>query len=164
MDETARFGLPQLAPGQAQKEWAHNEALLRIDLLLCAALEGAASATPPASPPAGACYLIGAGATGAWAGKDGMVAGFTEGGWRFIAPIDGMRMLDRTSGQLIVRRGGTWESGISRAAEYKVAGVTVVREQQAAIADPTGGTTVDGQSRAAVSAILAALRTHGLIA
>lgn len=164
MDETARFALPQLAPGQAQKEWTHNEALQRIDLLLCAAIEGAASTTPPASPAMGSCYLVGTGATGAWAGKDGMVAGFTEGGWRFVAPTDGLRMLDRASGQLIVRRGGAWESGIAHAAEYRVAGVTVVRERQAAIADPTGGTTIDSQSRAAVSAILAALRTHGLIA
>jgi hypothetical protein len=164
MDETARFALPQLAPGQAQKEWAHNEALHRIDLLLSPAIEGAAMATPPASPAAGACYLVGTGATGAWAGKDGMVAGFTEGGWRFIAPIEGMRVLDRTSGQLVVRRGGAWEAGVSRATEYQVAGVTVVRERQAAIADPTGGATADSQARAAISAILAALRTHGLIA
>ena len=116
MDETARFALPQLAPGQAQKEWAHNEALQRIDLMLCPAIDGAAMTTPPGSPVAGACYLVGTGATGAWAGRDAMLAGFTEGGWRFIAPIEGMRMLDRVSGQLVVRRGGAWEAGISRAA------------------------------------------------
>jgi hypothetical protein len=93
-----------------------------------------------------------------------MVAGYTEGGWRFIAPIEGMRMIDRTSGQLVVRRGGAWEAGISRASEYQVAGVTVIRERQAAIADPTGGATADSQARAAVTAILATLRAHGLIA
>jgi hypothetical protein len=73
-------------------------------------------------------------------------------------------MLDRSNGQMVVRRGGAWEAGIARATEYQVAGVTVVRQRQAAIADPTGGTTVDSQCRAAVSAILTALRTHGLIA
>lgn len=146
------------------KPYVHFYATQRIDLLLCPAIEGAALTTPPASPAAGACYLVGTGATGAWAGKDGMVAGFTEGGWRFIAPIEGMRMLDRTSGQLVVRRAGAWEAGISRASEYQVAGVTVVRERQAAIADPAGGATVDDQARTTVIAILAMLRTHGLIA
>jgi hypothetical protein len=32
------------------------------------------------------------------------------------------------------------------------------------VADPAGGTTVDAEARAAVAAILARLRTHGLIA
>ncbi|MFC9966331.1 hypothetical protein ACFVH4_19050 [Nocardia ignorata] len=33
-----------------------------------------------------------------------------------------------------------------------------------AIADPTGGTTIDAQSRTAINAILAALRSAGIIA
>src|SRR5436190_7808713 len=112
MDQTARFALPQLTPGQAQKEWYHNEALQRIDMLLCPAVEGAAIAAPPVSPAAGACYLVATGATGAWAGQDGALATFTEGGWRFVAPIEGARVLDRTSGQMMVRRGGSWEAGV----------------------------------------------------
>jgi hypothetical protein len=40
MDQSARCGLPFLAPGQAQKEWFHNEALQRIDMLLCPVVEG----------------------------------------------------------------------------------------------------------------------------
>jgi hypothetical protein len=32
------------------------------------------------------------------------------------------------------------------------------------VADPAGGSTVDAEARAAVAAILARLRTHGLIA
>lgn len=164
MEETARFSLPQLAPGQAQKEWWHNEALQLVDLLLCPVVEGAALAVPPTSPAIGACYLVASGATGAWAAKDGMLAGYTEGGWRFIAPIEGARVLDRASGQTILRRDGTWETGIVRAQEYRVAGVTVVRQQQAAIADPTGGSVIDAQCRTAIAAILSTLRTHGLIA
>lgn len=164
MDETARFALPQLAPGQAQKELAHNEALHRVDMLLCPLIESAALTAPPASPAPGACYLVATGATGAWAGKDLMLAGYTEGGWRFVAPIEGMRLLDRTSGQLILRRSGTWETGIVRALEYQVGGTTVVRARQPAIADPAGGSTIDIQGRAAIASILAMLRTHGLIA
>ncbi|HLZ79899.1 MAG TPA: hypothetical protein VKQ09_11235 [Sphingomonas sp.] len=33
-DATTRFALPLIAPGQAQKELFHNEALARVDALL----------------------------------------------------------------------------------------------------------------------------------
>lgn len=164
MDQTARFELPFLAPGQAQKEWWHNEALQRIDLLLCPVVEELPLATPPANPPAGSCYLVASGATGAWTGRDGALASLTDGGWKFIVPIEGVRVMDASSGQMIVRRNGTWESGIVRAQELRINGQTVVLQRQPAIADPMGGTMIDAECRAAVSSILSALRTHGLIA
>lgn len=46
---------------------------------------------------------------------------------------------------------------------YKVDGVQVVKEQQAAITNPTGGATIDSQARTAITSILTALRAHGLI-
>lgn len=164
MEQTARFALPQLAPGQAQKEWFHNEALQRIDMMLCPVIEGPALASPPASPIAGACYLVATGATGAWAGHEGDLAGYSDGGWRFVAPIEGAHVLDRSSGQTVIWRSGAWESGIIRAQELRINGLTLVRDRQAPIPDPSGGTTVDAQSRAAIASILAILRTHGLIA
>jgi hypothetical protein len=164
MDQTARFALPQLSPGQAQKEWYHNEALQRIDMLLSAAVEGSALAAPPAGPPAGACYLVASGASGAWAGHDGALATFTDGGWRFVAPIEGARVLDRASGQVVLRRNGNWEAGIIRAQEVCINGVNVLRDRQPAILDPTGGSVIDAQCRTAVANIIATLRTHGLIA
>lgn len=163
MDQTARFALPYLAPGQMQKELYHNEALQRIDTLLCPVVEGPASASPPSNPAVGNCYLVGAGATGAWAGRDGALAGFSEGGWRFIPPVDGMSLVDRASGQIFNRRNGVWETGIVRAQELRVDGLTVVRGRQPAIGDPTGGAVVDGECRVAVAQILAAMSAHGLI-
>lgn len=109
------------------------------------------------------CYLNGAGATGEWAGRDGLVAGYGEGGWRFNAPAEGLRALRRDNGEAIVFRGGSWESGVVRASEIRIGGKAVVGQRQAAIADPTGGATVDAECRAAISAILGALRVHGLI-
>jgi len=164
MDQTARFALPFLAPGQAQKEWFHNEGLQRIDMLLCPTVEGPATITPPASPPAGACYLVGGSATGAWAGQDGAIATYTDGGWKFVVPVEGTQLLDLASGQILVRLSGVWESGIVRAQEVRINGQTVVRNRQPAVTDPAGGTVVDTQGRAAIAAILATLRTHGLIA
>ncbi len=46
---------------------------------------------------------------------------------------------------------------------YKVAGTQVVTSQQAAIPDATGGVTIDTEARAALNALLAELRIHGII-
>ena len=146
-----------------QKELFHNEALLTIDTLLCPVVEGPAAATPPSAPAIGSCYLVAADATGAWAGQDGALACFSEGGWRLVAPLEGMSLVDRLSGQQITRRSGAWETGIVRAQELQVDGVTVVRDRQPAIGDPSAGTVVDSECRAAVVQLLGAMRAHGLI-
>jgi hypothetical protein len=143
---------------------ASFEALQRIDMLLCPVVEGDPITAPPSSPPVGSCYLVAIGATGSWAGKDGLLATMTDGGWRFIAPVEGMRVFDRVSGQMVVRRAGAWERGVARAVEYRVNDQAVIRQRQPAIGDPAGGSVVDIQCRAAVASLLAAARAHGLIA
>lgn len=47
---------------------------------------------------------------------------------------------------------------------HRIGGVQVVGARRPAIGDPSGGTTIDAEARAALTAILGALRTHGLIA
>lgn len=163
MDQTARFALPYLAPGQMQKEFYHNEALQKIDTLLCPVVEGNESPTPPSNPAVGSCYLIASGATGAWAAKDGALACFSEGGWRFVPPIEGMSLMDRATGRFINRRAGQWETGVVHAKELVVDGQPVVGGRQPPISDPAGGAQIDSECRAAVGQILAAMRAHGLI-
>ena len=163
MDQTARFALPFLAPGQMQKELFHNEALQTVDMLLCPAVDGPPLVTPPGNPAAGNSYIVGVAATGAWTGRDGSIACFTDSGWRFAGPVDGMALTDRLTGQTWTRRNGIWETGIVRAQELRVDGVAVVRGRQPGIADPTAGSIVDSECRAVVAQILAALRGHGLI-
>lgn len=133
-------------------------------MLLCPTVEGAEMALPPANPPVGACYLVADGATGEWAGQDGSLAAFTDGGWRFVVPVEGTRVLDRASGQIVIYRNAGWETGIVRAREVSIDGLTILRERQPAIADPTGGSVVDSECREAVAAMLGTLRNHGLIA
>lgn len=53
---------------------------------------------------------------------------------------------------------------INTAAVYKVDGTQVITNQQPAIAAPTGGSTIDTQSRAAINQLILTLQTHGLIA
>lgn len=48
--------------------------------------------------------------------------------------------------------------------EYRVAGTKVLGAQGAAVADASGGGVIDTEARAALNALLARLRTHGMIA
>lgn len=163
MGASARLSLPLLAAGQAQKEVVHNEALQALDLIVAAAVETAPAAAPPPSPQVGATYIIGTGASGAWAGHDGCLAGYTVGGWRFIAPRAGMLAYVVGTSVWAVYRAGAWEMGAVRGDKLMVGGQQVVGARAAAIAAPTGGTTVDSQSRTAIGQILSALQAHGLI-
>ena len=163
MEQTARFKIPLLSPGQAQKEFTHNEALERIAALLCPIVEDVPRDAPPADPSIGACYLVAAGGSGDWAGKDGAIACFTAGGWRFIEPVEGVIITAQSSGEPLQWRSGTWEAGISRCQEVRIGGQTVLRGRQPDVPDPAGGTAIDNECRVALTAVLDALRTHGII-
>ena len=162
-ERSARFALPLLQPGQAQKEVFHNEALTAVDLLLEAAVEGAPIAAPPATPQTGQCWIVAAGATDAWAGQDDRLAGWTAGGWRFLSPQPGMRVWNKAEGLWLHWDGFAWSDGSLPAAGLVVAGERVVGPRQPGIASPSGGTTIDGEARAAIISIIVALETHGLI-
>lgn len=161
--ETDRLGLPLLAAGQAQKELAHNEALLLLDLIAQPVAQSADLAAPPSSPVAGQCWIVASAATGAWSGRDGALAGWTDNGWRFAMPAEGWRawVIDRS--QTMRFDGSGWTDEEARSDGYFVDGERVVSVRQAAIANPSGGATIDVEARTALAAILVALRTHGLI-
>lgn len=163
MAGTPRLALPFLAVGQAQKEFTHNESLQTLDILVAGAVEGPPIATPPASPLLGSCYIVAPDATEAWTGKEECVAAWTTGGWRFVAPADGMALLERATGTFAVYCNGAWETGIVRTEAVLIHGQQVIGPRAAAIDSPAGGTVVDGEARATVDAILGALRQHGLI-
>lgn len=142
----------------------HNEALLVLETLVGGAVEEPPRSSPPTARQTGACYIIGQNPTGDWVGKAGQIAAWTPGGWRFIVPADGINLWVRSTGVTAGYRSGVWEIGPVRASSVMVAGQQVVGTQQPAIAAPSGGTTIDGEARASISAILSALRQHGLIA
>ena len=102
--------------------------------------------------------------TGAWAGHGLALAGYAAGGWRFVAPMDGLTALVKTSGQFATFNDGSWELGRLRGASLTVGGNQVVGSRLAAVADVTGGAVIDAEARAAIAAILDRLRQHGLIA
>lgn len=163
-DTSARLGLPLIAAGQAQKETFHNEALILIDALVQARVESMALATPPSSPAIGRCWIVAAGASGGWTGQAGAIAAWSDGGWRFVSPIDGMAVWSADDDVWLYRRAGTWVKGELPVTKVVVAGQQVVGERGGAIAAPSGGTTVDTEARSTIAAILDALIAHGLIA
>ena len=163
MSDTARFALPLLESGQAQKELTHNEALALIDIGLHTVVEAAATNTPPASPLAGQCWIVGSAPTEEWAGRAGSVAGWTAGGWRFLPARDGMAVWNRATGRPAARMDGTWEDGVLRGRALMIDGQQVVGARRAAVPAPSGGTVIDVEARAAIQQILAALTAHGLL-
>jgi Protein of unknown function (DUF2793) len=163
MAETPRLSLPFLIVGQAQKEFTHNESLQTLDMLVSGSVEEPPLTTPPPSPVLGAAYIVADGATGDWAGKSPSVAAWTSGGWRFVAPVDGMSLYERSSGTWAIYRNGGWEVGNLRGAAVVIGGVQVVGPRAAAVSPPSGGSVVDSEARGTIEAILGALREHGLI-
>lgn len=162
-ETTSRHTLPLLQPGQAQKEMWHNEALALADALLHPLAQGQAL-VPPADPLPGECWLVAAGATGAWTDCGGALACWTAGGWRFCAPTEGMSVWRRDASCFARWDGNAWLLGRLDAATLAIDGVAVVRAQQPAIAAPTGGMAADAEARGCLNHILNALRAHGLIA
>lgn len=161
---TPRLALPLLQAGQAQKEIAHNEALTVIDALVHARAASADLGTPPGAPMAGQCWIVPEGASGAWSGRGGALALWTDGGWRFLSPPAGARVwVDDRANAMVIDGTGAWGDAPDRPDGYYVAAHKVIGARGSAIGDPVGGSVVDIQGRAAIVAILDAMRAHGLI-
>ena len=110
--------------------------------MLHGAIEGE-QASPPSAPIDGQAWLVGAGASGVWLGQAGKIAARQAGNWLFVAPRDGIKLLNRSTGQEM-RYSSGWKTATRPAL-------------------PSGGTVVDTESRAAITAVLAALTTAGIV-
>lgn len=163
MEATPGWALPLLFAGQAQKEIFHNEALMRADMLLHPLALSADLSSPPASPAIGACWIVAAGGSGAWEGRDDAIACWTDGGWRFVAPRVGLAVLVIDRAHVMAYDGTAWADGPIRADGIYVAGHKVIGAREPSIASPAGGAAIDTQARATIDLILSALRAHGLI-
>jgi hypothetical protein len=86
---------------------------------------------------------VASGATGEWAGQDGKLAAWQSGNWLLTTPSDGMRVFDRSTGQLLLYRDG-WQ-------------------RPAAPALPSGGSVVDAEARAAIADLVATLAEAGIL-
>ncbi len=162
-ETTARFAIPLLATGQAQKDVTHNEALTLTDVLLSPVVQSVAPAAIPASPVPGQGWIVGPSPQGAWAGRADQIAFWTVGGWRFSAAPVGMAIWSVADSVTVRMTPSGWEIGRLDASILRIGGKQLVGQRLAAVADPIAGTTVDTEARASIAAILDRLRMHGLI-
>ena len=110
---TPRLTLPMLQPGQAQKEMYHNEALARLDIAVQPAVMTAGENIPPGDPEPGQAWILGSAPTGDWSGNAKAVAGWTEAGWRFLAPREGMTAWVVEDAGFALFSGGSWSVGVA---------------------------------------------------
>lgn len=136
-----RFGLPMLFAGQSQKELYVNEALYLTDALLHAAIEAVLS-SPPGAPLNGQAWLVGSSPSGDWVGQSGKLACRQAGNWLFVTPRDGLRVLDRSTGQVRCYNAG-WIAPVAPPA-------------------PSGGATIDAEARSAIVDLVTKLRECGV--
>lgn len=163
MAQTARFALPLLHAGQAQKEMSHNEALTLLDALTQSCVVEVGGNAPPVDPVPGDCWIVGSVPSGDWAEHPGAMAMWTGGGWRFVAPRVGMAVWSIMDEAFARYDGTAWQAGTVAAHRVVIDGEQVVGAREPAIAEPDGGSVVDVEAREAIEALIAALRAHGLI-
>ncbi|MGK6318697.1 DUF2793 domain-containing protein [Sphingomonas sp. DT-204] len=161
-DTTARWALPLLAPGQVQKEMTHNEALAALDLIVQPTVAAAGVDAPPGARAEGQCWIVGDAPTGDWAGHGGEIAGWTAGGWRFVAPRQGMTVWVADRG-VAARYETSWKIGEIAGETLLLGGEPMLGSPAPAIADPIGGATIDAEVRATLAEVLNVLRRHHLV-
>lgn len=138
---TENFALPLLFAGQAQKEPSINHAFSVLDALLAGGVVDSLL-SPPVSPNEGSVYRVLENAEGEWDGRDDDLALWIGGAWEFLSPKSGMRVYDQAA-----RTQMMFDNGWQIAAEP---------------IEPSGGSTVDVEARAAITQLIDALRTAGL--
>lgn len=159
---TERFALPFILPGQSQKEAFHNEALTTVDMLMHPAIEEGPVDTPPLLPVPGQCWIVGSTPIGDWEEAAGSIAMWTASGWRHANPVPGLAIWNKAEGHYLYWDGTIWTGSLATAG-LAIGGVQVVGARQPPITNPSGGTVIDIEARAALAGVIAALMTHGLV-
>lgn len=107
-DDTTILSLPLILPAQAQKHVTHNEALVKLDLMVQLAVINRTLTTPPPLPTIGDRHIVAAGATGPWVGQSGRIAMFTQAGWQFTQALPGWQAYVMAESQMAFFNGITW--------------------------------------------------------
>jgi len=114
---TPHLALPLIAAAQAQKHVTHNEALTALDALVHLAVLDRDRTTPPGSSAEGDRHIVAAPGAAAWAGKDGQIAAWQDGAWRFYPPQRGWLAYNLVDGALLAWSGSAWADALSVIAE-----------------------------------------------
>lgn len=105
---SARFNLPYIMPGQAQKHVTHNEAVRALDALLHISVLSRAVDSPPAAPSEGNSYLISRVPTGVFEGYAQSLAYFIDSAWMIYPPVQGLIVNVEDEAICLIWRGSEW--------------------------------------------------------
>lgn len=108
MADTTKLQMPLMSAAQAQKHVTHNEAIQMLDVIVQLSALSRTLTAPPGSPVDGDTYIIGSGATGAWAGRDLNIAARQAGAWRIYIPRVGWQSYVVAEGAMMVWDGSAW--------------------------------------------------------
>jgi hypothetical protein len=106
--DTPNLKLPYILAAQAQKHVTHNEAIRALDAIVQIGVSDRDLTAPPASPAEGDRYIVAAGASAAWSGKDGQIAAWQDGAWTFYAPGEGWLAWIADEDVLVAWDGSGW--------------------------------------------------------
>ena len=127
-EQSANLALPYIAAAQAQKHVTHNEAIRRLDAFVQLVLESATATAPPVSPAEGARWFVPPAATGAFAGRAGMIAAYEAGAFDFLPVAQGFLAFIRDEGRLALYDGGAWVSPLAASASRAAISAQVLEE------------------------------------
>jgi hypothetical protein len=145
MANTPKLVLPEISTSQSGKEVTHNEALTILDYVVQPNVKDKDLTSPPGSPSDGDCYIVGAGATGDWSGKDGQIAYYDASAWDFNVPAEGWIAYVQDEDLFYLYNGSVWEPMLGTGALARLGTITANTQstsKQAIFTVPTGRTLI----------------------
>ncbi|MFV2003067.1 MAG: DUF2793 domain-containing protein [Paracoccaceae bacterium] len=142
MSITPRLGLPLLQAAQAQKHVTVNEALVLLDAVGQLSLLSVSITLPPTLANDGDCYGVPVGSVNEWAGRDGEVAIYSNGGWVFVAPQTGWQAWVADQSAPAIFDGTGWVAGAVAMSPSRAASVQQVIEIDHVVVAGTSNTVV----------------------
>ncbi|MDG1286751.1 MAG: DUF2793 domain-containing protein [Rickettsiales bacterium] len=108
MTQTSKLQLPYILTAQAQKEVTHNDALNLLDIFTRPTVLERDKNTPPVSPTAGDCYVVGDTPTDAFIDHAQAIACYTVNGWVFAPAFKWLDVVNAADQMRYVFDGSAW--------------------------------------------------------
>lgn len=108
MVDTPKLGLSIMAASQSQKHVTYNESIYRLEIATQTSAINATTTSPPGSPSEGDTYIIATPAMGDWTGREGDIAAYLGGQWRYVTPHAGFICYDQSSSGHLTWDGSAW--------------------------------------------------------
>jgi len=140
MADTPKLAFPEISVSQSQKEAAHNESLQMLDFMVMASVIDKDLTAPPGGESEGDCYIVGASATGDWAGHDDDVAQYYNAGWVFYTPNEGWKIWVNDEDVYYFWDGSSWTSP---AGDGDVTGPASSGDHNIVVFNGTGGKAIE---------------------